>query len=336
MKRLVVVVLFSVMFSCPTYALEYTLHDLGRGEAFGINDLGQITGWRPDPNSGPSKAFLWSKESGFTDIGPSTGRAINNLGQVAGDGWMWSQEDGLVPLSLPSGVVNVASSAMNNSGQIVGWVKFNTNVYHAFLWNSPSNYIDLGVPYGWSGWAYDINENGAVVGEMTNVINNHAFFWSLSSGFVDLGDFNSTFARADGINEAGQIVGTYQPNDFRHAFLLDENLIDIGTINGGHHSTARRINNSGFVVGSSMYISGEPEPHAFVWDKDFGIQDLGPGHSTYSKSTDINNHGQIVGLFWDENDLEHIALWEPIPEPSGILALFSGIGFFGILRRRRW
>ena len=69
---IIAVVLLVTLLAVPAIAVEYKLTDLGRGEAFGINDLGHVTGWRPDPNGGSDIAFVWSKSTGFTDIGPST------------------------------------------------------------------------------------------------------------------------------------------------------------------------------------------------------------------------------------------------------------------------
>lgn len=338
MKTLVFVVILIVALALPAIAAEYVLHDLGRGEAFGINDIGQITGWRPDPNGGPSKAFLWSRESGFTDIGPSTGRDINNRGVVAGDGWVWTKESGIISLSLPDGAVGTCSEAINDNSQIVGFVQYDPRSYDAILWNSPTDFVNLGVWDNPNSWAYDINQNGAVVGEFWPTPGeNHGFLWSPSSGFADLGDYSTTFARADGINDFGHIVGTYEPNGFRHAFLWSatDGLLDLGTLSGGHHSSAHGINNQGRVIGSSMYIPGDPALHAFVWDKTDGMVDIGLLGGTMSKATDINNKGEIVGLFHDESGLEHIALWEPIPEPSALLVLGGGVIGLLVFRRRR-
>lgn len=338
MKLAVLVVLLITLLALPASAVDYVLTDLGRGEAFGINDLGQITGWRPDPNGGPSKAFLWSKESGFVDIGPGTGRAINNLGQVAGDGWIWTKESGIIPLSLPSGAVGVGSAAINDNNQIVGYIRYDPRSYDAALWNGPSDFVNLGVWDNPNSWAYDINQSGTVVGEFwPSPGENHGFLWNPSSGFVDLGDFGTIFATAGGINDLGQIVGTYSPNGFRHAFLWSaaDGLFDLGTLSGGHHSSAGGINNQGQVIGNSMYIPGDPSLHAFVWNQTDGMLDLGLLGGTMSKALDINNNGVIVGLFHDENDLEHIALWQPVPEPSSILVLIAGLAGVGLARKRK-
>lgn len=63
-----------------------------RSIAFAINDKGQVVGQREWPDTGWTRAFLWSKEGGLVDLlngfaSPTTGsdaRAINNAGQVVG------------------------------------------------------------------------------------------------------------------------------------------------------------------------------------------------------------------------------------------------------------
>lgn len=122
---------------------------------------------------------------------------------------------------------------------------------------------------------------------------------------------------AYGINNKGQVVGrdgTGSDISFNdkglvvrgsngHAFLYSDGVRqDLGTL-GGSSSTAYGINDNGQVVGQSDISS--QSSHAFLWDADNGMQDLGtldsyngPGtfkgyDSSYASS--INNQGQIVG-----------------------------------------
>lgn len=337
MKRLGVI-LFLITFILALTPLNhvkaqgYTLRDLGYGEGLAINDLGQITGWRPDTNGGPDKAFFWSNETSFADIGPYAGQTINNSGQTAGNGWLWSQESGLVSMSLPTGTDNVSSNAINNNGQVAGWVHNSSGDYDAVVWNSPNDYTNIGVYDNPNSWAYDINQDGLVVGEFwPSPGEDHAFKWSQSSGFTDLGNFNSSFARADGVNDVGQIVGQFNPEGSRHAFLWSsvEGLHDLGTLSGGYHSQAVRINDNGLVVGWSMYEAGNPDTHAFLWNQSDGMIDLGLLGGNNSVATDINSSNEIVGTFRDSEGKNHIALWEPVPTTFTIEGKVNLLDFVG-------
>jgi hypothetical protein len=62
------------------------------------------------------------------------------------------------------------------------------------------------------------------------------------------------------------------------------------------------------------------------------LDSLGADGWWYAYAYSINDAGQIVG----ESD-HHATLWEPVPEPSSILALAAGLAGAGglALRRRR-
>jgi len=67
---------------------------------------------------------------------------------------------------------------------------------------------------------------------------------------------------------------------------------DLGTL-GGLNSVAVMINESGEVVGGSDTSTGEPQPHAFLWDG--SMHDLGALNGCLSTAWGINAREQVVG-----------------------------------------
>ena len=105
------------------------IYDLGRGEAYGLNDVPnvQVVGY-----SNPSgQAFLWQNGS-MQYLGQGTAYGINDSGQVVGtngraflytNGQMWDLND-LIDPGLNWTLIEAI--AINDLGQIVGW---GTNPY---------------------------------------------------------------------------------------------------------------------------------------------------------------------------------------------------------------
>jgi probable HAF family extracellular repeat protein len=161
---------------------------------------------------------------------------------------------------------------------------------------------DLG-SLGTESAAYGINDAGMVVGEFWSFMianSNRPFLWDAASGMQDLGTLGGPYASAAlGINSQGVVAGrasTPDPGGPQHAFLYDgDPLVDLGTL-GGSTSWARSINNAGQVVGFS-YTASDIAEHAFLWDADNGMQDLGAlgGILADSDARGINDSGIVVG-----------------------------------------
>jgi probable HAF family extracellular repeat protein len=125
---------------------------VGMGQAYAVNDKGEIAGVTGLPNPGPFEATLWDNRGRASHLGTLGGEApnsfayaINNRSQVVGASWdkppvvgglvrpfLWENGEmrDLGTLGGPQG----AAWAINNSGQIVGVARTPDNIQHAFVW----------------------------------------------------------------------------------------------------------------------------------------------------------------------------------------------------------
>ena len=100
----------------------------------------------------------------------------------------------------------------------------------------------------------------------------------------------------------------------RAYFYDGKTLLDIGTL-GGSQAFAFGVNDAGEVAGYS-YLAGNAIYHAFKWNKQGGMRDLGSlsGASGFSMAglvDPINNRGQVVGNSIVQAGPAHAFLWSP-------------------------
>ncbi len=110
--------------------------------------------------------------------------------------------------------------------------------------------------------------------------------------------------RATALNNQGQVAGSIWVGDTEeHAFLWQSgSLTDLGTLAPGLGSTALGINDLGQVVGYSGHSTYTDDWgthrvrwHAFLWDQDTGMRDLGSLSGGDTWAYDVNNLGRVVG-----------------------------------------
>jgi probable HAF family extracellular repeat protein len=274
--------------------------------AFDINDLRQVVGWSLDPIRISHRAFLWSDKGGMVNLGTAE-----------------VQDDPDNPFSM--------AYAINNRGEIVG----ETGNY-AFLWTNKRGMKLLSTlqPYWLYSTAWDINDNGKIVGMCLAFCcpsRYHAVLWTDVGKIQDLGTLKQ-HSQALGINILGQIVGGSSDNleglherigsenyntVFNHscvAFIWTEkNGMAQLPMLGGDAGCAHAINDKGQVVGWSYTTEGKV--HAYVWTSKNGIQDLGtlPGDDQ-SVAYGINNLGQVVGCSMKMHEdginmIRHAVIW---------------------------
>jgi len=300
-----------------TNSAIYQMTDLGFGEGIAINDLGWITGTRYDEN-GIYHPFVWKPDTGFQELPfQGVGRDINNNGEIVGYGnngaFLWSTNNNT--LSYFNGTDGSAAPlAINDSGQIVGYTKYANITYDSVLWNSPDSPQIIGDLGGEGSWAYDINEEGIVVGEAKdNLGNNLAYMWTSIGGTQTLTGIGNV-STAQSINDQGQIAGSYfTPGESHDFYIWQDGAIQF--LSDNYDVALGRINNNGTVVGKFI-VPGTGTDHGFYWTSQSGLTDLTPDYPYDSYALDVNDNGYIVGIVHDANDQTHITLWKPVPEPS--------------------
>jgi probable HAF family extracellular repeat protein len=290
-----------LVLAIPTYIF----HDLGVPSgafsmAYGINESGQVAGISGD------HAVIWENGTA-TILGLGYATDINDFGQVVGGhngAVLW--ENGIMTnLGAPGGERSW-SSGINNLGQISIYSSTTDEVsapYHAYMWDPVIGIIDLDTT-GYS-YAYDINDNGIVVGRFYSTVDYPAFW---QKGVMT--QIGTSSGQAHAINNLNQVVGVY----VEHAFLWDEGSItNLGTL-GADISEPWAINDTGQVVGKLYY----QDEHAFLWQdgKMYDLNELVDTSSDYilTSAYDINNKGQIVGTA-ELYGVRHGFLLDPVPEP---------------------
>jgi len=131
--------------------------------------------------------------------------------------------------------------------------------------------IWLGTLGGNSSIAYDVSDNGVVVGRATNAAGQErAFRWE--NGFMrDLGTLGGPSSSAYAVTPDGLIVvgaaqnSRGQSRAFR--WVLNVGMTDLGTLGGNNGSWAFAVSDNGnVVVGGSDISTGRPVIKPFVWE----------------------------------------------------------------------
>jgi probable HAF family extracellular repeat protein len=263
-----------------------------------INDYAQIVGYSetsvPDPNGedicgfgthltcGP---FLWQffHMSALRTLGGNNGQAsaINNSGQIVGFAENGMADSTCPPPPFPRNQIQLPVLWKNGKAQAQAL---------------PT--VD-GDPDGEAFW---INDKGQAVGDSGNCTGTilHAVSWENGNASA-LPDFK-TGAAAYGINNQGQIVGTVgsADNTTQYGALWQNGVLtNLGLLPGDFGGLASGINNKGQVVGSN-FDSNFNWSHAFIY-QDGVMTDLNtlfPASSNLfaTMANRINERGQISGM----------------------------------------
>jgi probable HAF family extracellular repeat protein len=289
----------------------------------GINDPGEAVGMSetsvPDPTGEDlcgfgthltCLPFLWKNGvmRALPTVGGNNGQAsaINNSGQVVG-----YAENGIVDSTCPPGITN------NRIDLPVLWHKGKAQALPT-IGSDPD------------GIAFGINNQGQAVGYSgTCTAANFAVLWENGTA-TQLPDLGDPGAIAYAINSHGQIVGQAVNSDGTPlAALWQNNTVTSlgGLLPGDVASFATSINNQGQAVGSSFNSNnGASWSHGLLWQNGVTIDlnSLFPAsaHLFVISASNINDSGQIAGMAVEmagphAGNIVHAFLATPVNENLG-------------------
>jgi probable HAF family extracellular repeat protein len=310
-----------------------------RGEAFGVNNSGQVAGTSnilvPNPlvvNGfyNEARATVWDSSGTPTNLGAFTSDANSRSTATA----------------INSSGVVVGSSATESSGNM-----------HGFVWPGTGAIQDIGTLTGGS-WseARGINSAGDIVGSGGNSTDQTRGFLRLAgeTTLTALAPFGTdTGSEANAIDDSGQIAGVSQGASYvpRAVRWVNSTPQLLGSLNASYiYDIVHGINNSHWIVGASMVDASNY--HAALW-ADGVLYDLNSLISdpnwTLTEAYAINNSGQIVGVgsYTAPVELDGGPLTEDcsqcvflltradsdVPEPSTAALGALGLAALAILRR---
>jgi len=308
-----------ITVTVPAFAVSYTFQTVNfPGDTFtqllGVNDLGVIAGHHGSGAAG-------HPNQGFRLVLPDTFTSEN------------------FPGSAQTQVIGI-----NSAGDTGGFYIDAGGVTHGFT-KVGAPFTTLDAPGTAFNQILGMNDNGQAAGyssmDPAGATLQQAFIhqpnlsFTLLAGFLPAGTQNN---QATDINNFGGISGFYvDAGGFNHGFLLTP--MSLGFVQrsldfpGSTFTQALGLNNQFQVVGTYMDAGGMM--HGFVWNRDNGtFQSVDDPNGTGGTTINgINDNGDIVGFFVDAAGNTDGFFGTPVPEPSTVILLISGLA--GLLAARR-
>ena len=235
---------------------------------------------------------------------------LNNAGQIAFSvapeintgvpdvpGASYLYDNGVLTNLGGLGGLYTTVSSINEAGQIVGRTQTREPMTFGFLYEKETGMQILTQFGDRGGFAHAINDAGQIVGIAYGP--SRAVLLENLDEVTELGTLGYRSSIAYDINNHGQVVGvlTAEDNSEERPFVYENGeMTNLGTLSGSLGGIALANNDLGQIVGmTSVAFAEHDEHHAFIYDADGGMRDIGEPLE-YSMAVDINNHGQVVGL----------------------------------------
>jgi probable HAF family extracellular repeat protein len=238
------------------------------------------------------------------------------------------------------GGTNSRATAINSSGQVVGYSQNSAGQLRAFLYSGGS-IQDLGANGGVGSTASAINDSGQIVGDYTFGTGpdpvRKGFSYTSGSGMHDIGSLGGAWNEPYGLNNAGQIVGISNTGAgaFRAYVYNGSTYTNLGTL-GGNWSYAIGINDSGVIVGDANTASEQEHGFRFSGGVMTDLGTLPPPATNGSTAYAINASGQIAGYSYQTSGpglgfIVNGTTLTPLGALSGHGSLAHGINSAGVI-----
>lgn len=355
-------------------APSYTIVDLGvigNGEfsqAFGSSRNGSFVVGRSSDSH--DQAYRWSAQGGMQALGNIDGRqfatahGVNNAGLTVGVSattWfgtaplpvMWNPNGSVTALTLPEGYGWGAANAVNNSGLIVGRAG-SQDGDRAVLFNAAtgsSQIINATTANGsFMTEAFGVNDAGLVVGIGTDpsdlalvvgMVYNSATGEMSSLGALPGHNSAINF----GVSNNGYVVGSsslYSSDGSPFIWSASQGMKAISLPPNTSNGSGSGVNDKGWVVGNA---GGEfSVPFLYADGTTYTIQSLLNNGSGWDFSTNtsasamtIADNGSIVGTAVHNGQVHayQMTLVSSVPEPESWVLTLGGLGWLGVVSRRR-
>jgi len=287
--------------------------------AMAISEHGIIGGGAAIPygDYGGAIAIVWPNARKITDLEFGPDSVCHGVGKNAylinASPWRCFVLTGKTVTELPTlGGDFIEGTCINNLGQVAGWSKTADGKMHAFFWDGARMY-DIGDLGGGQSYAWDLNDDGVVVGVSYTVVTNdyaeaHGFRWTKKGGLVDVTPGTGTNSAVYGINRKGQMTGFIFDGPDRHGVVweTDGTITELPELGFGCYPS--KINNRGMVCG--IVIDDQHRCRACVWTAGSLIL-LDHDSIIDSRAVDLDDRGQVVGSYQVTIDDTIGCVWRP-------------------------
>ncbi|MFO1500371.1 MAG: hypothetical protein U1G07_18630 [Verrucomicrobiota bacterium] len=208
-----------------------------------------------------------------------------------------------------------AATGINAAGHVAGYCLGPppSYPYQACIWKNGADAPQLICTDATESLAWDINNQGQVVGYLTRPGHSQvAFLWQ-DGVTTELADqFGSLWSVANAIDDDGHVVGWLftRAGQF-HAFLWHNGMMtDLGAFGAGR-SLAYDLNGPNFIVGYAQDASASNLGPPLIW-RDGRIETIATPFGSYDAgAASVNALGQVVGKYFDGwAPYMHGFLWE--------------------------